>query len=48
MYPTAAVAAGSAGALAFTGVNYVWIVVAGVTLLALGGALMRLAPRRTR
>ena len=34
------------GALAFTGLNVGWLVLAGVTLIAVGAALWRLAPRR--
>jgi hypothetical protein len=46
------VAGGSAtvggGALALTGFNTVWTLVAGVTLMVAGLAVMRLVPKRRR
>lgn len=38
-------AAGAAATLPFTGLSVIWIVLAGVALLALGGAVRRLLPR---
>jgi len=37
----------STTALAFTGVNVGWEIIAGAVLIGVGGALWRLAPRRT-
>jgi hypothetical protein len=46
------VAGGSAavggGALALTGLNTVWVFIAGLTLLVAGLAVMRLVPKRRR
>lgn len=41
----AAAGAGGAGALAYTGVSVLWYIVAGITLLAAGLALLRIAPK---
>ncbi|WP_162834282.1 hypothetical protein [Amycolatopsis circi] len=41
----AASAAGVTGGLAFTGVNAMWLLLAGFALLAAGTALMRILPR---
>ncbi|HVW40215.1 MAG TPA: hypothetical protein VHC18_02590 [Amycolatopsis sp.] len=46
----AATAAGATTGLAYTGVNVLWLVLAGFALLATGAALLRIAPvvRRRR
>lgn len=44
----AAVAAGCSGGLALTGMNVVGAVIAGVTLLVAGIAILRLVPRGRR
>jgi hypothetical protein len=44
--PTSVIAAGSAGTLAFTGANAIWLVLAGFALIAAGTALARVVPRR--
>ncbi|GAA1030914.1 MULTISPECIES: hypothetical protein [Amycolatopsis] len=41
----AASAAGMTGGLAFTGVNALWLLLAGFALLAAGTALLRILPR---
>lgn len=41
-------AAGGTTALAFTGMNAVWYVLAGVTLLTVSGLVLRLVPRRQK
>jgi hypothetical protein len=41
-----AAAAGTTGGLALTGMNIMWLVLAGFALLAVGSALMRIVPRR--
>jgi LPXTG-motif cell wall-anchored protein len=46
--PTSVVAAGSVGALAFTGSNVIWFVLAGFAMIAAGTALARIVPRRER
>ena len=38
--------AGTAGSLAYTGVNIGWQIIAGLVLLGIGGTLWRLVPRR--
>ena len=38
--------AAAAGALPFTGLNVVWMLLAAFALIAAGSALMRLVPRR--
>jgi hypothetical protein len=48
MYQTRAVAGTALGTLPFTGLNLTWTVLAAFALLAAGGALMRIAPRRRR
>jgi hypothetical protein len=47
MYHKAVVAgsAGTAGALPFTGLNVMWIAVAGFALLMAAGAIWRIVPR---
>lgn len=42
----AALTAGTAGTLAYTGMSAFWYVLAGFALLAAGTALMRIVPRR--
>jgi len=42
--PASVAAAGSA--LPFTGLNIIWVLLAAFTLLAVGGALLRLFPRK--
>jgi hypothetical protein len=37
-----------AGALAYTGLNTAWYIVAGATLLFAGVALLKLVPKRSR
>ncbi|MGV9300268.1 hypothetical protein [Amycolatopsis sp. NPDC003676] len=44
----AASAAGVTGGLAFTGVNTLWLLLAGFALLAAGTALLRILPRVRR
>lgn len=46
--PTPVVAAGAAGALAYTGANVLWAVLAAFALLAAGIAMARIVPRRER
>jgi branched-subunit amino acid transport protein len=46
--PTSVVAAGSTGALAFTGSNVIWLILAGFAMIATGTALARIVPRRER
>lgn len=46
--PSAPLAAGGTGALAMTGFNSLWLVLAAFALLALGTALMRIAPTPVR
>ncbi|MGW4396218.1 hypothetical protein ACWEHA_13085 [Amycolatopsis nivea] len=41
----AAAAAGVTGGLAFTGVNVLWVLLAGFALLAAGTALLRILPK---
>ncbi|MBB1157158.1 MULTISPECIES: hypothetical protein [Amycolatopsis] len=41
----AASAAGVTGGLAFTGVNVLWLLLAGFALLAAGTAMLRILPR---
>ncbi|HWT23407.1 MAG TPA: hypothetical protein VN213_07865 [Solirubrobacteraceae bacterium] len=48
MYSRVGTAAAAAGTLPFTGLELGWTAMAGVTLLAVGGALWRLAPRASR
>jgi uncharacterized membrane protein YedE/YeeE len=51
MYPGNAVGGGVAtggGALAVTGHNSVWLIIAGVTLVLAGLAITRLVPKRRR
>jgi hypothetical protein len=45
--PTPVVAAGTAGALAYTGANVVWFALAAFALIAAGTALTRIMPRRS-
>lgn len=47
MYQTTAPLSGVGGALAYTGTNSLWLALAGFTLIAAGGAVMRLVPRKT-
>lgn len=42
---TAAGLTGGAGTLAYTGVNAIWLVLAGFALLAAGSALLRISPK---
>jgi len=44
--PSPVLAAGTAGALAFTGANVVWLVLAAFAMLAVGTAMARIVPRR--
>lgn len=44
--PTPVVAVGTVGTLAFTGANTLWWAMAGFALIAAGGALSRIAPKR--
>lgn len=44
--PSPVLAAGTAGALAFTGANVLWLVLAAFAMLAVGTAMARIAPRR--
>lgn len=46
--PTSVIAAGAtgAGALAYTGANVLWTVLAGFAFIAAGSALARVVPRR--
>ncbi|MGB3184772.1 MAG: hypothetical protein WBG36_17610 [Ornithinimicrobium sp.] len=46
--PSAPLAAGGTGALAMTGFNSVWLILAAFAFLALGTALMRIAPTPAR
>ncbi|MGB3829697.1 MAG: hypothetical protein WA962_13065 [Ornithinimicrobium sp.] len=46
--PSAPLAAGGTGALAMTGFNSLWLILAAFAFLAVGTALMRIAPIRTR
>lgn len=46
MYQHAAAPAAAAGTLPFTGGNPLWFFLAGVAVLAVGGAIRRLTPRR--
>jgi len=46
--PSPVLAAGTAGALAFTGANVVWLVLASFAMLAAGTAMSRIMPRRER
>ena len=45
---TGAAAAAGAGTLAFTGANALWIFLAAFALVAVGTALVRIAPRLRR
>lgn len=44
--PTPVMAAGAAGALAFTGSNVMWSILASFALIAAGSAINRMLPRR--
>lgn len=46
--PSAPLAAGGTGALAMTGFNSVWLILAAFAFLAVGTALMRIAPTPAR
>lgn len=46
--PSAPLAAGGTGALAMTGFEAVWLVLAAFALLALGTAIVRMAPKPAR
>lgn len=46
MYNSLAAPAATAAALPMTGVNTVWLFLAAFTLLAAGGALRRIVPRK--
>lgn len=45
---SAPLAAGGSSALAMTGANSLWLLLAAFALLALGAAVMRIAPRPAR
>ncbi|MGB3763865.1 MAG: hypothetical protein WA966_11640 [Ornithinimicrobium sp.] len=46
--PSAPLAAGGTGALAMTGFNSVWLILAAFAFLAVGTALMRITPTPAR
>lgn len=46
--PSAPLAAGGTGALAMTGFNSMWLILAAFAFLAVGTALMRIAPTPKR
>lgn len=47
MYGTTAVGAAGVPALAVTGLNWGWQLLFAVTLIVVGGALLRMVPRKT-